>query len=59
MPQNTLDLQIFEFSSFLGFNLKLPKLDYPEYETGTSDFLSLVKFDHQHMSPCLLVKLVY
>jgi hypothetical protein len=28
--QNTLDLQIFEFSSFLGFALKLPKLDSPE-----------------------------
>jgi hypothetical protein len=30
MPQNTFDLQIFELSSFLGFNLKLPKPDYPE-----------------------------
>jgi hypothetical protein len=28
--QNTLDLQIFEFSSFLGFALKLPKSDVLE-----------------------------
>jgi hypothetical protein len=33
MPQNTLDLQIFEFSSFLGFVLKLLKPDGPELET--------------------------
>jgi hypothetical protein len=30
MPQNTLDLQIFEFSSFLGFTLKLIKPDGPK-----------------------------
>jgi hypothetical protein len=30
MPQNTLDLQIFEFSSFLDFNQKLPKSDVLE-----------------------------
>jgi hypothetical protein len=50
---------IFKFISFLGLSLKLPKLDYPEYETGTSGFLSLAKFGHEHMPPCLLVKLVY
>jgi hypothetical protein len=36
MPQNTLDLQIFEFSSFLDFILKLSKSDGPEQETGLS-----------------------
>jgi hypothetical protein len=30
MPQNTIDLQIFEFSSFLDFILKLQKLDGPK-----------------------------
>jgi hypothetical protein len=31
--QNILDLQIFEFSSFIGFALKLSKPDVPEWQT--------------------------
>jgi hypothetical protein len=48
MPENSLDLQIFEFSSILGFNLKLPKSEVPELQTGQSSFSRLHKFDHQH-----------
>jgi hypothetical protein len=49
MLKTPLDLQIFEFSSFLNLTLKLPKLDCLELETGSSGFLSLAKFGHQHM----------
>jgi hypothetical protein len=47
--QNTLDLQIIKFSSFLGFALKLPKLDTPVWQTGQSVFSSLAKFGHQQV----------
>jgi hypothetical protein len=50
MPQNTLDLQIFKFSSFLGFTLKLPKLNVPEWETKLSGFFRLIKFSHQYIA---------
>jgi hypothetical protein len=41
------------FSSFLGFVLKLPQPDFPEQETGWSGFSSLAKFGHQHFDPIL------
>jgi hypothetical protein len=44
-----MDLQIFKSNSFLDFILKLLKSDYPEQKTGTTSFLSLAKFDNQHM----------
>jgi hypothetical protein len=42
-----LDLQIIKFNSFLGFALKLPKPDVPEWQTGYSGFSRLFKFGHQ------------
>jgi hypothetical protein len=49
--QNTLDLQIFKFSSFLSFALKLPKPDTLVF----SDLPNLII----NTCPYLLVKLVY
>jgi hypothetical protein len=44
--QNTLDFQIFKFSSLLGFTLKQLKPNSPEWETGYSGVFRLVKFGH-------------
>jgi hypothetical protein len=48
MLKTPLGVQIFEFSFFLGLTLKLSKPDCSKPETGTSGFISLAKFDHQH-----------
>jgi hypothetical protein len=54
-----LDLQIFKCSSCPGPILKLLKSDGLEWEIEWSDFSILIKFGHQHMPSCFLVKLVY
>jgi hypothetical protein len=45
--QNILHFQIFKFSSFLDFALKLSKLDTPVWQTGQSVFSGIAKFGHQ------------
>jgi hypothetical protein len=59
MLQIPLSFKFPRVASPFDLALKLLKSEYPEPKTKLSDFSSLVKFDHQHMLPCLLVKLAY
>jgi hypothetical protein len=54
MLKMPLDIQIFEFNSFIDLTLKLSKSGCPEPETRVSDFYKLFKFGHQHMLPSAL-----